>query len=231
MAAVNSKLPAPIPTLDGWRAIAISMVLWAHASGTIFYHGHPLSDIHWLRIGQNGVSIFFVLSGFLITSKLLEDCDLKKFYIRRAFRILPVVLCYFVLVSILGVATSKEVAASALFYRNYLPVEWQTQWFTSHFWSLAVEEHFYLLWPLIVSAFSIKSAKKLGIALTVCVALMRWYSANYLHQGNFLQYSSVRMDALLIVILGALYWPEIRHWFSVRVFWLSGTGFVVTLAT
>jgi peptidoglycan/LPS O-acetylase OafA/YrhL len=82
-----------IPTLDGWRGIAILLVLFEHI-GLSWFGGYSQP---WLLTGQHGVTIFFVLSGFLITTKLLvSPIDLKQFYIRRFFRLMPAaraVLC------------------------------------------------------------------------------------------------------------------------------------------
>src|SRR5712675_1226648 len=76
-----------IPALDGWRGIAIALVLFDHIQFALLRHyARP-----WAQTGRHGVTIFFVLSGFLITTKLLEDpTDLKRFYIRRFFRLMPV---------------------------------------------------------------------------------------------------------------------------------------------
>ena len=108
-----------IPTLDGWRAIAILLVFIDH---TIF---HAFRHYGWTLIGGHGVQIFFVFSGYLITEKLLEDGSLKKFYTRRVFRVLPVLFAYLAAVSILGGVLHRisllwsEVTASLFFVRNY----------------------------------------------------------------------------------------------------------------
>jgi peptidoglycan/LPS O-acetylase OafA/YrhL len=76
-----------IPALDGWRGIAIAPVLIDHIEHAVL-HRYALP---WTQTGQHGVTIFFVLSGFLITTKLLEGpIDLRRFYMRRAFRLMPV---------------------------------------------------------------------------------------------------------------------------------------------
>ncbi len=140
-----------IPTLDGWRAIAILLVLFEHASF------HAFRPVGWTRLGGHGVQIFFVLSGFLITGKLLEDSSLRRFYVRRAFRILPVVLAYLGAVVIIGIILHRipiswrEISISLLFVRNYPYIphpETGAGWFTAHLWSLSIEEQFYIIWPL-----------------------------------------------------------------------------------
>lgn len=142
-----------IPTLDGWRAIAILLVLFDHALARVPFIPHA-----WTRLGGHGVQIFFILSGYLITGKLLEDDSLKTFYTRRAFRILPVVLAYIAMISILGFGLHRipllgsEVVSSLLFVRNYHGVSSfaSSLPFTGHLWSLSVEEQFYLVWPLLM---------------------------------------------------------------------------------
>src|SRR5690242_5179036 len=93
--AVN-KAQQYFPTLDGWRAIAIIPVLLDHSAHTVLLNGVVPDRHYWGALGSNGVTIFFVLSGFLITSRLMEEergfgrISLSKFYLRRAFRILPI---------------------------------------------------------------------------------------------------------------------------------------------
>jgi peptidoglycan/LPS O-acetylase OafA/YrhL len=143
-----------IPTLDGWRAIAILLVLVDH---TIF---HTFRHYGWTLVGGHGVQIFFVLSGYLITGKLLEDGSLRKFYTRRAFRILPVLLAYLAVVAFLGLFLHRipvlrsEITTSLFFFRNwwfYPTTTWSgIGWFTAHLWSLSIEEQFYLIWPILM---------------------------------------------------------------------------------
>ena len=84
--------PSRIPSLDGLRALSISLVLFAHLA---FSAGFPIQHTWWTNHAHYGVRIFFVLSGFLITSLLRREqketgtIRLKKFYIRRAYRLLP----------------------------------------------------------------------------------------------------------------------------------------------
>jgi peptidoglycan/LPS O-acetylase OafA/YrhL len=143
-----------IPTLDGWRAVAILLVLFGHG---IFMTFRPYG---WTLVGAHGVEVFFVLSGYLITGKLLEDASLTKFYTRRAFRILPVLFTYLVAVCTLGFGLHRipllrsEVLSSGFFIRNYFvylsATETGVGGFTGHLWSLSIEEQFYLLWPLVL---------------------------------------------------------------------------------
>jgi peptidoglycan/LPS O-acetylase OafA/YrhL len=145
-----------LPTLDGWRAVAILAVLLNHDKlHRIGRFGLDL--IHWE--GGHGVDLFFAISGILICTRLLEEeqlngaINLKAFYIRRLFRIQPAALVYLAVISLLMVFQAldrapKDVLFAALMVRNYLPFDQSPHaWYTKHFWSLAVEEHFYLLLP------------------------------------------------------------------------------------
>ncbi len=120
-----------LPTLDGWRAIAIAAVLLDHGTEMLFRRSSWYS---YLRTGPNGVSLFFAISGFLICSRLLEEeqlcgrISLKGFYIRRACRILPAAFTYLAVLALLAVCglvivTPLEWWSCILFFRNYLPPE------------------------------------------------------------------------------------------------------------
>lgn len=146
--------PGYIASLDGWRAVAI---LWVVSS-----HNQPWNigwiSNHWLRAtGYRGVQLFFALSGFLICTRLLREekmfgsISLRSFYTRRVFRIQPAALTYLAVLSLLMLIGTvprawAAVAGAALMIRNVFPVR-ELNWDTAHYWSLAVEEHFYLLLP------------------------------------------------------------------------------------
>ncbi len=146
-----------IPTLDGWRALAVVAVIFFHGKT---YRWGPLSTVPIAHFGRFGVDLFFGISGLLICTRLLEEerlrgrIHLAGFYIRRVLRIQPPSLLVLAVVSLLMVihvlpAGWPGVLAALTFTRNYLPrhpAQAQAV-FTGHFWSLAVEEHFYLLLP------------------------------------------------------------------------------------
>jgi peptidoglycan/LPS O-acetylase OafA/YrhL len=157
-AAETAALPqGHLPTLDGWRAVAIGLVLYCHLVFNPGIGPDPkyLGAVVRFGCGQLGVAIFFGLSGLLITTRLLEEWDargaplLRPFYIRRVFRILPAAYLYLLVIAILGARGLfpfewQGLAGAALFVTNYndyraMPV--------GFFWSLAIEEHFYLLYP------------------------------------------------------------------------------------
>ncbi|PZU83117.1 MAG: hypothetical protein DI529_13205 [Chryseobacterium sp.] len=165
--------------LDGVRAIAVIMVMFYH----FFQDTNPSNEILvFLKkislFGKTGVSLFFVLSGFLITRILLNTKEnpnyFKSFYIRRILRIFPLyyfflIIYYFVfpLLPERSFASFSEQIWYWIFMQNFaLTFDWKSIG-PSHYWSLAVEEHFYLFWPLIVYYFPLKKIKW-GI-LIICI--------------------------------------------------------------
>jgi peptidoglycan/LPS O-acetylase OafA/YrhL len=138
-----------IHSLDGWRAISVAGVLIAHWDLSFLPDG-------WRgAAGIGGVRFFFVISGFLITWLLLREqsstgrINLKAFYLRRAFRILPVYLAFLGICAVLSPYTrvnpdSGQWFATLFFGANYADLPGHF----GHLWTLAVEEQFYLVWPL-----------------------------------------------------------------------------------
>jgi peptidoglycan/LPS O-acetylase OafA/YrhL len=157
MASANKVEGRSIPSLDGLRAISIALVVALHTTQR-YGVGHSMNKA-WLYVfnGALGVRIFFVISGYLITRLLLREQEqtgrisLGRFYVRRAFRILPPLYVYLVFLCVLGAMEmlqidAKGIVAAALFLRNYayhLPAIWALE----HTWSLCIEEQFYLIWP------------------------------------------------------------------------------------
>jgi peptidoglycan/LPS O-acetylase OafA/YrhL len=148
----EKKRSHKLPSLDGWRTISIALVLLAHST---FTAGFPTAlnplILKYFAAGTMGVHFFFVISGFLITWLLLQEqakhgaISLKHFYVRRALRILPVYLLYLFVLGFLTryAQTPADWLANLTFTTNFF---WVPEG-TAHFWSLGVEEQFYLLWP------------------------------------------------------------------------------------
>src|SRR5712692_9378521 len=141
-----------IPSLDGLRAISIAFVVLGHLTGT--RHFPSSLDAAHVFAGP-GVRVFFVISGLLTTTLLLKELDqtgrisITGFYLRRAFRIFPAFYTYLAAVALFGLARPGELVRAATYTINY--VEGRS-WIVAHIWSLAVEEQFYILWPLTVVA-------------------------------------------------------------------------------
>jgi peptidoglycan/LPS O-acetylase OafA/YrhL len=195
-----------IPTLDGWRAVAIVAVIWHHAMRYFFTN----DDAYYLtaaRLGAFGVDIFFGLSGLLITGLLLKQwgetgaISLKAFYTRRAFRILPIYLVFLGVVAVAGLMHGpRELASCLLFFRNYLPasLDWRD---TADLWSLSVEEHFYLIWPSLLVLCGLKWGRNVAAYGAIAVGFWRLMEPQmnlHLFPGvpPHLR-SDLRMDALL----------------------------------
>jgi len=173
-----------IPTLDGWRAVAILLVVAHHV-------GRSLGNESWVVWrGVIGVDVFFAISGLLITSQLLQDGGLRQFYIRRAFRILPPAVLYLVVVLLLGLTNGADFLHCFLISRNYSA----GTMFTGHFWSLSLEEQFYLVWPILL-LWSGKRAPAVGLAGIVAVCVWRYYA--WWHVGAFYTHTEQRCDGLL----------------------------------
>lgn len=153
--------------LDGLRAVAILLVLIAHARPSPGMPPYPTWWWHAGDFGNLGVRIFFVISGFIITHLLLQEklkygrINIRAFYVRRAFRILPPLIVFMGIVLAGTLAGHLQVPVTQyllalLFLGNYGGVS--NIWPIGHLWSLGVEEQFYLLWPAIL-AFALKHSR------------------------------------------------------------------------
>jgi peptidoglycan/LPS O-acetylase OafA/YrhL len=174
----DRPMMARIPTLDGWRAVAIGAVTLHHLT-KCFYQHEADYDLSITRYGAFGVDLFFAISGLLITKLLLDEWrdkqsfDLPGFYIRRAFRILPPYLLFLAVYSItIHWRSPIEMLSCLFFFRNYAPVGLASAG-TLHLWSLSVEEHFYLLWPGLLAWVGARRSKTLAVNLALGVALWR----------------------------------------------------------
>lgn len=179
--AAASRAFVRVPSLDGWRACAILLVLVGH---TVFAGHAPFENLGYLSMcfdGEFGVRVFFILSGFIITHLLAREADsvghvsLRNFYVRRALRILPVYLAYLIVLAVLSAIgryhdTASSWIGAATFTRNYVGLGNSA---TTHFWTLAIEEQFYLLWPIAFVGARLWRRERLafgllGVVLVVC---------------------------------------------------------------
>jgi peptidoglycan/LPS O-acetylase OafA/YrhL len=217
-----------LPTLDGWRGIAVSGVILYHAREE-FSHSNSLA----VRLAGHcylGVDIFFAISGFLICGLLLReyektgDINVRRFYIRRFFRILPP---YYVSLAAICAAGAflalplnfSHIPSCLFFYRNYLPLGMDEHggFYTAHYWTLALEEHFYLIWPMLLLVVRPKRAGKVAFLLAMMVFAWRTIEGHFhlladvLPQANLMARSDTRIDALLWGCLAAIYFPKIQR--------------------
>lgn len=151
-------IPGHISALDGLRAFAIIAVIFHHCGEYYLLQNSPPASL--LReIVENlgsGVDLFFALSGFLITGILLDSLGrpyfFGRFYWRRGLRIWPLYYTFLIAVFLVHrrVFSGIGVAPFALYYRNFLGPDWTSDVYIGQFWSLCVEEQFYLIWPLVI---------------------------------------------------------------------------------
>lgn len=149
-----------LPVLDGWRAVSILCVLAGHML--------PLGP-KWLElnaaVAATGMSLFFILSGFLIVSMLARDDSIAPFLVRRAFRIIPLAWAYLAVVLLTHSADWEIWKANLLFYANFS--EYYLQ-YAPHFWSLCVEMQFYVAIALAVGFFG---RRGLSLVPICCIAV------------------------------------------------------------
>jgi peptidoglycan/LPS O-acetylase OafA/YrhL len=205
-----------IPELDGLRAVAILGVLVTH-----FSHQRVLVG------GYLGVDLFFVLSGFLITSLLLSEeraggVALGNFYARRALRILPPLLASAALALALGVISWKAAAAALFFVANIVDVHLGA---FVPLWSLSVEEHFYFLWPFLFIALGRHRPRFVAYAILVVVAI-RIYLLS-MRIGIYEQ-TYARADSLLVGCGAALMLAQRPPRMAP---WIAPATFLTVLAT
>jgi peptidoglycan/LPS O-acetylase OafA/YrhL len=244
----SRPLPAPLaaglekshlPSLDGIRAIAVSLV--------VFYHlGIPGVP------GGMGVLIFFVLSGFLITWLLLKEeerfghISLKLFYARRTLRIFPAFYVYWSLIVALWVISSRHLfraraICSFLYVNNYYQAVFgDPNTGLSHTWSLGVEEQFYLLWPITFLLLR-NNGRRIRFLLwsIAAVWLYREFLVFVVHrsQGYIYEAFDTRADHLMIgcnlaVALRERVWVRLWHLLvaSPSRIWITFTGLIISAA-
>jgi peptidoglycan/LPS O-acetylase OafA/YrhL len=165
-----------LPSLDGLRALSILLVLIAHLNGTSYF---PLQVRHFPvvgNIGHLGVNVFFIISGFLITTLLIKEykktgrVSLKLFYARRALRIFPASYAFLCVVFLLDRTGVLHLMGTDLWFATTYTMNYSVNhsWYVGHLWSLSIEEQFYLLWPFAFSRFGPDRA--VGIASCVMIA-------------------------------------------------------------
>ena len=217
------------PELDGLRALSVLAVIAYHA------------DLAWIPGGFLGVEVFFVVSGFLITTLMLEEraktgsVSLRNFWLRRARRLLPAL---FVMLVVLAFAVAtfatvhapdfrRDVVPSLLYVSNWWQIFFvETPYFAPtdlpvlrHLWSLAVEEQWYLVWPLAFLAFRRSSTRTSGIALAIAsLGIMIGTALLWLpdseQRTNFLYLSTpTRASGLLLGAALAFVW---KPWTQTR---------------
>jgi peptidoglycan/LPS O-acetylase OafA/YrhL len=218
-----SHAASHLPALDGVRGVAIILVLCAH--GARFLPGQGTAIGHavviLLNLGWSGVQLFFVLSGFLITRLLLVKKQrsasrrlFREFYARRALRIFP--LYYIALAVIVGVRWSSGLDIGPGPPGLWWYVAYLQNWYNAgghipqavgHFWSLAIEEQFYIVWPFVVVALSRRTLARTCVAIVAGVVTVRLAAAYglgassiWLYHSTVTQLDGLAMGSLLACV-------------------------------
>ncbi|WP_460972038.1 acyltransferase family protein [Spirosoma migulaei] len=220
-----------IKSIDGLRAIAICMVLLGHTSEQMPSFITDNFIFRSLSNGSLGVKVFFVISGYLITKLLLAEkekqgnINIKYFYLRRIFRIFPVFYLYILTILLLKWFVFSEIFSSyylvilaSLYLWNYkhffsyssMPSD-NGNWFFGHFWSLSMEEQFYLLWPITFQKLRKERLIQLVTAILIVMPLIRLATYFFMpnSRGQITMMLQTGGDAILTGCLGALLEPKI----------------------
>jgi peptidoglycan/LPS O-acetylase OafA/YrhL len=202
-----------IPSLDGLRGISIWAVILAHSADHFLFsriHSHHLRTV--LSNSANlGVTIFFVISGFLITSLLLAErtrtsrIDIKRFYKKRVIRIIPAFVLFTGTILLLCKVSPQQIVYALTFTTSFF--FWQAYQPLQHLWSLSVEEQFYLAWPLIFARGSGDAKRWCWLVLVACPVIR----AIFVHQGlTNLDHAAV-LDSIAAGCLLAFYRQQIQR--------------------
>lgn len=236
-----------IPSLDGIRAISVFIVFLSHAG-----LGATLVP------GGFGVTIFFLLSGFLITTLLRMEfsryrrISLRDFYLRRVLRILPplyvsmaLALGLFLIVPGHGSIPLAGTLSQAFQVSNFYMIFASSGTIlpgTGVFWSLAIEEHFYLLFPLLYvwmcSRLSVE--RQTILLLTLCVAALAWRYILHFHfgadsirtyYGTDTRFDSILLGCVFAIVANPVLHDPLHEWFLRRMKWLLPLAVIVVLGT
>jgi peptidoglycan/LPS O-acetylase OafA/YrhL len=220
-----------IPQLDAVRGIAILLVLIHNTDSFPSLHLRTISAYGWM-----GVDLFFVLSGFLITGILLDtkrsNSYFKNFYARRCLRIWPLYYCLLIFMFVI-VPHVRPSDAHAIFERS--SPWWAYPFFLQNFfvavperaagalgvtWSLAIEEQFYLIWPLMVRYFSSAQIKRIAVGVMILSPPVRFYLAAHnvqIYSNVFCRLDGLMAGALLAVLVRSESFAPHKH---VKLAWI-----------
>lgn len=238
----STPIESRLHGLDGWRAIAILFVLIGHGA----LNGHistpetaSFVQSH-LPNGRDGVRIFFILSGFLITSLLLRE-ELKtgrlyifSFFARRTLRIFPVYLIYVAAIACLNIywdwGFSWRNFIAPLTFSTGLWLEEYNTWVFGHFWTLTVEELFYLCWPVFFS-FAYRQVR-IPFALFTIVGLpvLRVVTLGTLYQPYFQYGFLLNIDFIMMGCLAAILVDRFKSEIAKIETWVGTTAIVIGLS-
>jgi len=215
-----------MPELDVLRGVAILAVVLYHNFSLYAYEGklhfsRPAEVfVGWTASGWLGVNLFFVLSGFLITGILIESKKdptyYRRFYLRRALRILPIYYSLLVILLAFGWSTKPYFALNLIFLSNVtalLGVKQTCGWL----WSLAVEEHYYSVWPTIARRLSQRRLAQCALTICIVVPLLRggWFALGHnglgLRSWTWFVADNLAAGSLLAIVVRSLTRKQILH--------------------
>lgn len=199
-----------LPGLNGLRAIAALSVVFSHISIQAKILG--LTKFGGWGFATHGVTLFFTISGFLITYLLLLEKEqkrimVKRFYVRRILRIWPLYYLY-LLISILFLGKYFEWDSTILYYLFFcanIPYIFESSIFLiAHLWTIGVEEQFYLIWPIMVK-FTNKRLIVITFVVTCFLILLKFYARYIIENNTIMIFLSVnRFECMLIGAMGAM---------------------------
>ncbi len=226
--ADSSGQSSRLRSLDGLRALSIILVILGHASQTP--HGSVLAVVRRFGdIAHLGVVVFFVISGFLITTLLMQEREkfgrvsLSLFYARRSLRIFPASFAYIGVIAALAsagfiVLKPWDVVHALTYTVNYAT---NRSWYVGHLWSLSVEEQFYLLWPFAFAATNRRHGLWIAVAVILLGPSARLFERLFLMGTTYrgLEMFPMVADSLAAGCVLALRrdWLEAQRWYT-RIF-------------
>ncbi|MBQ2539107.1 MAG: acyltransferase [Bacteroidales bacterium] len=226
-----------LPGLNGLRALAALTVLWGHVFQKDFGDwGIEGMELPLMRF--DGVTLFFVISGFLVTFLLLNEMErsgtvsIPKFYMRRVLRIWPLYYLFMVVTLCVTQTWNNSSIWYYCFFGANIPFAFGLGiWSIVHYWSIGVEEQFYLFWPWVVKYANRREGKQVGesrmleylrknyllcVSVLICVT---WIIAKIVillvwgHCGVYRFLAVTRFDCLMIGAIGAILYYQKRTWF------------------
>lgn len=239
------------PSINGWRSVGVILVIFSHLNIKYPVFDRFSDNLIWGTItsfihdGNLGVNVFFIVSGFLISSLLIEEernfkkISIRKFYMRRFLRIFPayyfLLLVYFILQLYDVIEISDRSWFTSLVFIKY--INWFMEYLTSHLWSLSIEENFYLLFPLLF-LLGDKFRKRVVIFLFLMPPISRvvYHFSDHMWINN-LSFTS-RIDAICIGCFCAFYKDWIlekigkswKNWFYLAVIGMFSLRFLNMLS-
>jgi len=241
--AATGGLAPQLPVLDGVRGLAVLLVIPHNLHLAVEPDGLPSKLIGMvLDRGWIGVQLFFVLSGFLITRILIRTSGASNFYqsffTRRALRIWPLYFLALILLLVVlpqwGLQQPGDPSLGIylwFFLSNFVQPLHPGGMPIPHFWSLAVEEQFYLLWPFIVRKLSPRRIVQVSVGLALLSLATRWLFLRLgMPEGVVYEWTPCRMDALALgaAVAALSEMPDVLTWLRAHTRWLD-VGFLAVL--